>query len=352
MALDADVHLALGGFRLDAHVRADLGGLLVLVGPNAAGKSTFLRALAGLHRIDGGRITLDATTLDDGDGVWVPPHRRRVGLVPQDDRLLPHLTAAENVAFGLRHQAVKRRDARAQAMRWLEVVGLSGAAERRPHELSGGQVKRVALARALAIRPRVLLLDEPFAGLDATTRREIRRELRTYLAAHECVRILVTHEPVDALALGDRVVVLEHGHVVQDVPPDQLRVRPRSRYVADLVGVNLYRGTATAHGLRTEQGVEIVAADHLEEEASDALAVIHPRAVAVHRDAPEGSPRNVWSGTVTDIDDEGDRLRLRVEGELPLVAEVTRGAATALGIGVGTRVFASVKATEVTLYPS
>jgi molybdate transport system ATP-binding protein len=349
LALDADVRVRLGAFRLDCKLRAEPGGLVVLVGPNGAGKTTLLRALAGLQQLDDGRIVLDDQTLDGS--AWVPPHKRRVGLVPQNDRLFPHLDALANVAFGLRYQGVDRAERRRRAQEILEVVGLSDHAHHRPDQLSAGQAKRVALARALAMRPRLLLLDEPLASLDASTRRTIRRELRRYLDSHDCIRIMVTHEPVDALALADRIVVLEHGHVVQDAAPDELRVRPRSRYVAELVGVNLYRGDRTNDRIRTEHGAQIIAADAAGE-SGHVLAVIHPKAVALHQRTPEGSPRNVWEGTISEIDDEGDRLRVRVEGPLPIVAEITPASAQALGLAVGGRIYASVKATEVAIFPA
>jgi molybdate transport system ATP-binding protein len=349
MTLHADLRVQRGDFVLDAAFRAEPGELLVLVGPNGAGKTTALRALGGLERLSRGRVVLDGSTLDNADGTFVPPHLRSTGLVPQADRLLPHLDARSNVAFGLRCRGVRRNAAEAEAMHWLGVVGLEDCAAHRPDQLSGGQAKRVALARALAIRPRMLLMDEPFAGLDASTRLLIRRELRTYLEAHEGVRVLVTHEPLDALALADRIVVLEGGRVVQDVRPDELRTHPRSRYVADLVGVNLYRGTLVDHGLRTDTGAEIVAADTIAG-SGPGLATIHPRAVALHISRPEGSPRNVWRGRITEIDNHDERRRVRIEGELAVVAEVTADAAAALRLAPGIDVYAAAKASEVNLY--
>jgi molybdopterin-binding protein len=349
VTLEADIHVTRGPLRLDVEFRAERGGLIALVGPNGAGKTTLLRTIAGLEQLDRGRIVLDDVILNDGT-TWIPPHVRGIGLLPQHDRLLPHLTALDNVAFGLRHQGHHRAAARDEAHRWLSVVGLDHVSHHRPHELSGGQAKRVALARALAVRPSLLLLDEPLAALDVTTRRQIRRELRRYLDAHDCIRILVTHEPIDALALADRVIVLEGGQMIQDVTPDQLRVRPRSRYVAELVGVNLYRGTISSSGVRTEDGEEIAAAEHPAAEGTAVLAVVHPRAVTLHMDPPEGSARNAWKGTVAEIDDEGDRLRVRIDAAVPLVAEITHDGMRSLAISVGSSVWASVKATEVDLY--
>jgi molybdate transport system ATP-binding protein len=225
-------------------------------------------------------------------------------------------------------------------------VGLAEHAHARPNELSGGQAQRVALARALATSPRLLLLDEPLAALDATTRATTRRDLVLRLRAHDGVRIVVTHDPVEALALADRLVVLEAGRVVQEGTADDIRVRPRSRYVADLVGVNLFHGVARVGVLALPDAV-LVAAEPLD---GPAFAVVHPSAVALHRARPEGSPRNVWPGRVAALDHDGERVRVTVEGVVPLSADVTKAGAAALTLTPGTEVWASVKATEVAIY--
>jgi len=207
----------------------------------------------------------------------------------------------------------------------------------------------VALARALAPEPRVLLLDEPLSALDASTRVDTRRELRRHLEAHDGVRIVVTHDPVDAMTLADRVIVLETGRVVQAGPLAELRERPRSRYVADLVGVNLYRGAADGLRIRLPGRGELVAAGHARGEV---FAVVHPRAVALHRHEPEGTPRNVLPGTVEHLDVEGDRVRVIVAGAVPVTAEVTPAAVAELELTAGAAVWASIKATEVSVYPA
>lgn len=342
MSLDADVRITFGSFDLDAHLRCDPAENVVVVGPNGAGKTTLLRAICGLER---GRVAIDGRTVDDGRGCFVPPHARDVGLVPQGDHLLPHLDALGNVAFGLRCRGVRR--ASDEAMRWLDAVGLADAAALRPRELSGGQAKRVALARALAVRPSVLLLDEPFGGLDAVAAHDVRRVVRRYLREHGGVRVLVTHDPVDALSFADRIVVLEAGRIVQDGPPDEIGLHPRSAYVADFLGVNLYRGELSSRGLRTG-GVEIVAAVPVPSSGAGSVT-IHPRSVSLHLERPEGSPRNVWHGRIADVDGV-EILRVRVEGDIGIVAEITRSAWETLGLGVGTSVYAAVKATEVNIF--
>ncbi|MCJ7673251.1 MAG: ABC transporter ATP-binding protein, partial [Acidimicrobiia bacterium] len=218
----------------------------------------------------------------------------------------------------------------------------------RPRALSGGQAQRVAIARALATEPRLLLLDEPLSALDASTRPSLRRDLVRHLETFPGVAVVVTHDPVEAMALADHIVVLEDGRVTQTGDCDELRERPRSDYVAEFVGVNLYRGTADADGLVLANGAHLVGGHGTLR--GDALAVVHPRAVALHRSRPDGTPRNVWAGTVRHVDPEGDRVRVHVDAPVPVTAEITASSLAELGLGAGMPVWASVKATEVTVF--
>jgi len=345
MSLVADVVVRRGSLDLRVALRVEPGETVAVVGPNGAGKSTFLRCLAGLLPIDEGEIAVDGKVLDDPTlGVCVAPERRPMGVVFQDHLLFPHLTALDNVAFGLRGRGARRREARVAAAGWLERLGLGTCAASVPSALSGGQAQRVALARALATEPRVLLLDEPLAALDASTRVAVRAELRRHLASFDGMRVLVTHDPVDAYALADRVVVLEAGRVVQEGALSEVAATPRSRFVADLVGVNLVEGVVVDGVLITESGARVVIAD-----AGDgpALAVIRPHSVVVSRRAEEGSARNRWATTVAGIDRRGDRARVVLEGELPLVAEITVESLEQLGLRPGDEVHAAVKATDI-----
>jgi molybdate transport system ATP-binding protein len=348
--LQVDVAFRLGSLELEVQLEAAPGEIVAVLGPNAAGKTTLLRALAGLVPISQGKVTLDDVVFDDVTrGIHLPPERRPIGVVFQDYLLFPHLTALENVAFGLRARGVAARDARARAAAWLDRLGVGDEALARPRALSGGQAQRVALARALAIDPRLLLLDEPLAALDASTRGAVRRDLKRHLASFAGIRIVITHDPLEAIALADRLVILERGHVVQTGSPAEVTQRPRSRYVADLVGVNLLRGTATAGQVALTGGASLQSADGVDGEV---FAVIHPRAVALHRARPEGSPRNVWRGRASALDFQGDRVRVGVEGEMPIIAEVTPAAVRELGLAEGGEVWVSVKATEITVYPA
>jgi molybdate transport system ATP-binding protein len=349
VTLDAHVRVRLGALDLDVELRAAAGETVALLGPNGAGKTTVLRALSGLVPIDAGRIELDGTVLDDGDRVFVPPDHRPVGVVFQDYVLFPHLSALDNVAFGLRAHGVRRSEARRVAAYWLTTVGLADHVGRRPGALSGGQAQRVALARALAVSPRLLVLDEPLAALDQQARAAVRRDLRDRMRAFDGVRILVTHDPVDAATLADRLVVLEAGRVVQSGTLAEVTARPRSAWVAELVGVNLLTGTAVGDRVVLDGGGELVVASTA---SGPVVAVVHPHAVTLFASPPNGSARNVWRGTVESVEPVGDRVRVRIAGVVPLTAEITPASLAELGLAPGADVWAAVKATEVTAAPA
>ncbi|MGY3334606.1 NifC-like ABC-type porter [Streptomyces filamentosus] len=321
------------------------GTTIAVVGPNGAGKTTLLRALLGLTL----RAHADLT-LGGEDVTALPPHRRRVAWVPQDGALFPHLSALANTAYGLRAQGVGRAEARREAQGWLDRLGVGHLGHRRPAQLSGGQAQRVALARALAARPRLLVLDEPLAALDQTTRAHVRHTLRTHLAGFGGVCLIVTHDPVEAVSLADRVLVLDGGRALQDDTPAEVTRHPRSPWVARMLGRNAWPGTATADGLALDAGGTLVAAEP-PPSGTPALAIVAPEAVSLHREKPTGSPRNVWPGTVREITSSGSRLRvLVVSPAVPdLVAEITPQAAAELGLADGVSVWAGVKATETTI---
>jgi len=352
VTLTAEVRVDLDGFSLDAALVIRPGRTTAVVGPNGAGKTTLLRALAGLHPLSAGRIELDGIVLDDpAQGLYTRPEHRPVGVVFQDNLLFPHLDALENVAFGLRARGHRRGDARRRAGEWLDRVGLTGRAHARPAELSGGQSQCVALARALAPDPGMLLLDEPLAALDAITRNDVRRVLRRHLATFPGVRLLITHDPVDAAVLADEIVVLDRGRVVQTGTPDEITARPRTRWVAELTGTNLFAGTVTDDStIGIDGGGSLTVADRAP--SGRVLAVVRPSAVSIHRHRPEGSARNTWPGRVISVEPVGERLRVRVTAVPPIVAEVTTSAGREVGLGDGTDVWVSVKATEIDVYPA
>lgn len=351
MSVHAAIRRTLGALQLDVELNVADGEVLALLGPNGAGKTTVLRALAGLVAIDDGRIEIGGRVVDDPiGGVFVPAERRRVGFAFQEYALFPTLSVVENVAFGLRAQGVARHEAREVARRWVDRVGLGDHADSRPGALSGGQAQRVALARALAISPRVLLLDEPLAALDATTRATVRHDLAGHLDTFAGPTIVVTHDPRDAFALADRVAIIDAGAVLQHGTLAEVTAHPRSRYVADLIGVNLVRGEVAGGVLTTATGTRLVIAD-----APDGpmFAMIRPHSVLLVREPPHASSaRNSWEGTVSGVDRLGDRVRVQVDGILPLTAEITAASFDSLALAVGEAIHAAVKATDIEVFPA
>jgi molybdate transport system ATP-binding protein len=348
MTLEAAVVVQRGALTVAVALDVAEGEVLAVLGPNGAGKSTLLRVLAGLLPPDGGRVAVGGAVWDDvAAGVHVPAHRRALGMVFQDHLLFPHLSVLDNVAFGLRTRGVRTAAAREVAAEWLTRVGLDGLGGRRPGQLSGGQAQRAALARALVWDPALLLLDEPLSALDARTRLAVRAELRRHLAEFRGGTVLVTHDPVDAMALADRVVVVEEGRVVQEGTPGHISRHPRTDYVARLVGLSLLPGTGAGRTVRLDGGGVVAVA---EEVAGPVFAAIRPEAVALWLTRPEGSPRNVWPARLVGATPHGLVVRCELDGEVPLVADVTATAFAELGLAPGAEVWATVKASEVAVY--
>ncbi|WP_066043158.1 sulfate/molybdate ABC transporter ATP-binding protein [Herbiconiux solani] len=363
------------------------GETLAVLGPNGAGKSTLLALLAGLLRPAEGRADLDGTVLFDVPpasrrGTVLPPHRRGVSLLAQEALLFPHLTALENVAFGPRSRRGGDRsaDPHTLARTWLDEVDASGLAGRRPHELSGGQAQRIAVARALASEPRLLLLDEPMAALDAAVAPALRRTLRRVLAGRTA--IIVTHDILDAFTLADRVVVMDGGRIVDSGPTRTVLDRPTSPFHAGLAGLNLLVGTVAASTpgggevdveLDVELGVELgveaagtrvrARADAPLEPGRPAAVAIRPSHITVTVTPPATDTtttttaatatatepgHTVLEAHVLDLEQRGDVVRLRTEH---LAADLTPGEAAALDLTEGQRVWCRFAQADALAYP-
>jgi molybdate transport system ATP-binding protein len=326
------------------------GEVIGIIGPNGAGKSTTLRAIAGLLAISSGRIAIGDRVVSDVDArTHVPAHRRKVGFVFQDLLLFPHLSVRDNVAFGPLASGAGRSSALRRADEWMERLDIHDLSRRRPAQLSGGQAQRVAIARALATDPGVLLLDEPTAALDASAAMGLRTLLRDHLQGFTGVSLVVTHTALDAMVITDRLVVIDGGQIVQSGSPVEVAARPRTQHVAALVGLNLVRGKANAGVVSLPSGGELIAAERL---SGPVFASFPPTAVSLFLDRPAGSPRNTWPGRVVAIAPHGDVVRVQIEADLPLLADVTPAALSALGLRPDGPVWTAVKATEVALYPA
>jgi molybdate transport system ATP-binding protein len=338
------------GFVLDASLQVERGDTHALVGPNGAGKSTLVSAIAGLLAIDEGSITLNGAMCDDPrTGLFRPPQDRSVSVMFQDGVLFPHLTVFQNVAFGLVSREVPKSEVQLRASEWIANVGLNGIEDRRPSELSGGERQRVALARALVLEPDVLILDEPLSALDVTARGSMRGLIRQRLAAFDGAAIVITHDPMEAMLLGDVVHVLEDGAIVQSGTPSDIRLKPASRYSADIAGVNLVSGIAH-EGRVSVDGHELRIADG--EITGPVLVSFHPRTVTIHADCPHGSARNTWQTTIESIESHGRTVRLQVGTPMALTAEITASAMASLELSERSTVYVSIKATELSVQPS
>jgi molybdate transport system ATP-binding protein len=349
--LHARVVVERDAFRLDVELDVAPGEVVAVLGPNGAGKSTLLRAVCGLTPLTKGSIALSETVLDDPEhDVFVPSAERRVGVVFQEYRLFPHLSVLDNVAFGPRSSGRSKAQSRAAATEWISRLRLDDLAGRSPERLSGGQQQRTALARALASGPGVLLLDEPLAALDAATRIDVRRDLRTHLAQFTGPTVIVTHDALDAVVLANRIVVLEHGEITQQGTALEVARRPASDYVAKLLGLNLLRGDATDGEVRVVGGGVLHVTDHAV--SGPVLVALRPSAIALHTAQPQGSARNVWPGVVDGVEALGERVRVSVAGVPPVLVDVTPGAVADLHVRLGDPVWLSAKATELEIYPA
>ena len=347
-----DLHAAITverdeGFTLDVDVRFDAGMTTALLGPNGSGKSTFIGALAGLLSATTGKISFGDRTLDEpAAGVFVPTEQRRSGVVFQKYLLFEHLDVLDNISFAASVSGTAKSEARSAAQRWVDSFELSGLESRTPSQLSGGQAQRVAIARALASEPNFLLLDEPLAALDVETKGSLRQLLRRHLDEYPGPRVLITHDPVDAFLLADRVVIIENGYLTQQGSPAEIAQRPATPYAAALAGLNLLSGTNSGGTVTLDDSDRVLATADTQTEGQ-VHVTIKPNAIALHSSEPEGSPRNSWKTTIATIEAMGDITRVTLDAPLRLNVDITPGAATAMDLHVGSDVWASVKATEV-----
>ena len=348
MTLDARVVVQRPGHRLEVTLAAEPGDVVAVVGPNGSGKTTLLRALAGLQPLTEGHVRCAGRSWDETTSrVRLSAQERGVGMVLQDLLLFPHLTAVDNVAFGPRSRGSTRSDARRTAHGWLDRLGVGDLADRRPHQLSGGQAQRVAVARALATDPALLLLDEPLAALDVGAAMALRLELARRLTEYGGVTLLVTHDAIDALTIANRIVVLDEGRVVQEGVPAEVAALPRTAHVARLVGLNVLVGESRGSRVRLLDGTELVTATPYD---GPVHVTFPPAAVALSRESGSGSARNQWRGRVLSVAPSGPVVRVQLDAAGGLIADVTAESAGRLGVSPGQEVWASIKATEATVH--
>ena len=311
MSLEAQIRVSLAPFEEHLDLAIGDGEVVAVLGPNGSGKTTLLRTLAGIQPLSGGRISLDGTIVDDPSlRILVAPGLRSCGLVFQDHLLFPHLSVLDNVAFGPRSRGMTKSFAAERARYWLNRLSLAEFAGSRPSTLSGGQSQRVALARALATEPRLLLLDEPTAALDVTQRGLVRSELRSHLGTYGGSCIIVTHDPLEAASVADRLVILEGGRMVQSATFADVYRRPRTPFVAELIGRNLLHGEAGKGWLSLRGGPVLVAP---EAALGARNAVISPSDIVLSSARPSDPKCVAWSTTIVEVTLHGDCARLRLE---------------------------------------
>lgn len=338
-------------------LQGDQERVTVLFGQSGCGKTTVLRCLAGLEQPEEGRIEFEgATWFDSSQNRFVPPQQRHLGFVPQDYALFPHLTVAGNITYGLGRLSASERKARlVETARWL---GLEGLEQRLPRELSGGQQQRVALARAVARRPRLLLLDEPLSALDAPTRQRVRGELREHLRQLDIPTLLVTHDRTEAIALGDHLIVMDHGQIIQQGPVHAVFNQPGNLAAAGILAVETIQ---PGRILQVSEGLVTVAVGDKRLTALDLNLAPGTRQVFVciraedvilsKPDGPPSSPRNRLVGLVRGMTPEGPMVRLDLDCGFPLTALLTKQGCEELEVRLNTAVLALIKVPHVHLIP-
>ena len=340
MNLEAQIRVTLAPFEEQLDLAIGDGEVVAVLGPNGSGKTTLLRTLAGIQPLSSGRISLDGTIVDDPSlGILVAPGLRSCGLVFQDHLLFPHLNVLDNVAFGPRSRGMTKSHATERARHWLARLSVSELATSRPSTLSGGQSQRVALARALATEPRLLLLDEPTAALDATQRGLVRSELRSHLGTFGGACIIVTHDPLEAATVADRLVILEAGRLVQSGSFAAIYRRPRTAFVAELMGRNLLQGEADDGSLRLHGGPVLETPPSAK---GTRHAVVSPSDIVLSPSRPARSPIVTWSTTVVDVAQQSDRARVQLGSPDGVTALVPIADLAAGYLSVGATVWASV----------
>ncbi len=363
-----DLHVAFASAvrAVDVALEVGAGRTAALIGPNGSGKSTVCEVVAGLLDADGGRVRLGERLLD-GPGGFVPAGRRGVALLSQSPGVFGRMSALDNVAFGPRCRRIGVRAARARARAELAAVGADHLADRRGSQLSGGQSARVALARALATDPALLVLDEPMAALDVTARAQMRALVARRTAEQGLTVLVVTHDILDVTALADDVIVLQGGRVAEYGSAAEVLTAPTSDFAARLTGTSVLTGTLegdpASPALRLENGALVTGRPGEDWGRAAAggpgLALVPPDAVALYPASeggavPHGSPRNTLTVTVTDLERSGAlvTVSLRTEADQCLTAAVTAGAVAELGIKAERRLEAVVKAVQVRVLPA
>jgi len=349
------LHVKAGGFDVKVErLMIGRGEYGVIMGPSGAGKTILLETIAGFWKPLEGKIVIDGV-----DVTKLPPERRGLSFVPQDYALWPHLTVFENIAYGLKARRVPEEEVKRRVLEVSEVMGIRHLLQRSPKTLSGGEMQRVALARALVVEPKAILLDEPLSSLDAKTRESIKDFLKELHGRLGFTALHVTHDPIEAAELGDRIAVMAEGKIVQVGKPSEVFGRPESLEVAWLTGrPNVIKGTVSdwrggVAVVRASPGVDVVAIHRSPlREGERVLVFVMPEDIVVSKTPQQGSARNVLELHVASMEDKGPLklVKARKDG-VKLRALITRGAYEELGLTKGDRVYMQFKASAARVVP-
>lgn len=341
--------ISLGEFSLEG---VDLtvadGEYFIILGPTGAGKTILLETIAGIYAPDSGTITLDGQDITRTD-----PKDRGIGMVYQDYMLFPHLTVEENIGFGLLQRSGDPARIQEVVRETADLLGIGHLLERTPGTLSGGEQQRAAIARALVLRPRVLLLDEPLSALDAVTRDRLRRELKAVHRATGTTVVHITHHFEDIFTLADRVAVMQEGRVIQTGTPDEVFRKPATEFVATFTGMeNVFYGVAGLQGEEATIDLGVITLRTVSTSAieGEVCVGIRPEEVIVSREAFESSAINAFSGRVTEVQQNGIFSRVVVDVGLPFVAVLTRQSVARLGLAEGEVAYITFKASAVHVF--
>ncbi len=344
-----NLSLHLGEFHFEnLSIRVETGEYCIILGPTGAGKTILLETIAGIHHPDNGSILLDGRDITS-----LVPEKRGIGMVYQDYMLFPHMTVRENIAFGLRQAGRPPAERSAVAEQMAETLGIAQLLDRYPATLSGGEQQRTALARALVLRPGILLLDEPLSALDTATRERLRQELRNLHQATGTTILHITHHFEDMYALADRVLVMRNGSIAQEGTPDAILRQPASDFIAGFTGMeNLFSGTSLPRpGGTAEISLDGVTVYAVSDISGPVRVGIRPEDLIISLEPFSSSARNSLPGTVRSITDSGMYTRLSIDAGILLTSAVTRQSVQKLELTPGSKVWVTFKATAVHVFP-
>lgn len=327
------------------NVELDIGAkeYFVVLGPTGAGKTLLLELIAGFHLPDRGEILLDGKNI-----TYLPPERREVGFVYQDYSLFPHLSVEENVKFGLRLRKISKHEAEEKARRVMRLLGISHLAKRYPKTLSGGEQQKTALARALVLDPKVLLLDEPLSALDAPTQETLRGELKNIHRRSGVTTVHVTHDHEEAILLGDQIGVMSGGRIVQVGGADEIFRKPKSEFVASFVGMeNIFKGESRLRGNIAEVDLEGTKIEAVTRRKGDVKVCIRPEEILLSKRPIKSSGRNMFKGKITEISDRGATVKLKVDIGRKFVVIITKKSFLDMKPNIGSKVYITFKASSV-----